>query len=323
MRNSLRLLVRTCLTILLALPASAALFGPDAYIYLDDMKGLPRDAKVDWRGGEVGRISRLGMEKGRHRVELSIERQYLENMRADVRFTVDETTKVVHLVGGVGDAFPLLQKGSEIPEAPSSAAKAVAAGIRAIDEARDGITGFLRGLRGQAPQEAPAADVEPAASSPEWTEWMRGGIDFYLSGPMEGVAKGAPIFWKGGLIGRVTGVTVQNNSPRVEVRLFPGYRGQLHSDVRFGLAGANPTGIRLIGGNDDAAPLLAKGATVPAETPAEAGERAGGAFRNWLQNGTEAAKELGRAINETQLLRAIEEEIQNQQGGGAPKEKTN
>jgi len=106
-------------------------------------------------------------------------------------------------------------------------------------------------------------------------------------------------------------------------RLLRCYRGQLHSDVRFVVAGGRPVAIRLIGGTDEAAPLLARGATVPAQTPAEAGERAGAAFRNWLQNGAEAAKELGRAVNDKQLLRAIEEEIRNQQQGGAPMEKTN
>ena len=326
MRSSFRLSTRTgiYLTLLLLTGlATAAFFGPDAYLLLNDMQGLPRDAKVDWRGAEVGRISRLGMEKGRHRVELSIEKQYLENMRSDIRFTIDETAKVVHLVGGATNALPAFEKGSEILEAPSPTAQAVAVGKRAIDDAKDGVSGFIKGLRGRVHQDASDRKSEPAENSPDWTEWMGGGIDFYMIGSMDGVAKGAPVLWKGGVIGRVTGTNTQDNLPKVEVRLFPGYRGQLHSDVRFVVAGGNPMGIRLIGGTDEAAPLLSRGAMVPAQTPAEAGERAGAAIRNWIQNGTEAAKELGRAINDKQMLRAIEEEIQNQQRGSVPKERTN
>jgi hypothetical protein len=325
MLHPLRLPVRTCISLLLLLftaLAQAALFGPDAYLLLNDMQGLPRDAKVHWRGVEVGKISRLGMEKGRHRVELTLEKQYLENMRADIRFTIDETSKVLRLIGGAGTASPAFEKGSEILEAPSTAAKAVAAGRRAVDDAKDGVRGFLKGLRGQPQQDAGAKTAEPAENSPDWTEWMHSGVDFYMVGVMDGVAKGAPILWKGGVIGRVTGAVTQGNLPKVEARLFPGYRGQLHSDVRFVVAGGNPVGIRLIGGTEEAAPLLARGAIVPAQTPAEAGERAGAAFRNWLQNGAEAAKELGRAVNDKQLIRAIEEEIRNQQQGGSPREKT-
>ena len=94
--------------------APGALFGPDAFLLLDDMHGLPRDAKVDWRGMEVGKLSRLGMEKGRHKVELSIEKQYLDNMHADIRFTIDETARVIHLVGGAGTTYPAFEKGAEI-----------------------------------------------------------------------------------------------------------------------------------------------------------------------------------------------------------------
>jgi hypothetical protein len=303
--------------------ASGALFGPDAYLLLDDMHGLPRDAKVDWRGVEVGKLSRLGMEKGRHKVELSIEKQYLENMHTDIRFTIDETAKVIHLVGGAGTTYPALEKGAEILQSPSASSKAAAAGLRVVEDAKDGVSGFFKGLRGPIVPESPTKPSEPIENSVDWKEWMQGGIDFYLLGILEGVSKGAPIIWKGGVIGRVTGITTQDKIPKLEVRLLPGYRGQLHSDVRFVVAGGNPVGIRLVGGNDEATPLLAKGAIVPAQTASEAGERAGTAFRSWLQNGGDAAKELGRAINDKELIRAIEEEIQNQQKAGAPKEKTN
>lgn len=326
MNSQNRIPLNPCIAALLVLLttfASGALFGPDAYLLLDDMHGLPRDAKVDWRGVEVGKLSRLGMEKGRHRVELTIEKQYLENMHADIRFTIDDTAKVIRLVGGAGTTYPALEKGAEILESPSVGAKAAAAGMRVVEDARDGFSGFFRGLRGPSAPESPTKPSEPAENTADWKEWMQGGIDFYVLGTLEGVSKGAPVVWKGGVIGRVTGTTTQDSVPKVEVRLLPGYRGQLHSDVRFVVAGGNPAGIRLVGGNDEAAPLLAKGAIVPAQTPSEAGERAGTAFRNWLQNGTDTAKELGRAINDKQLIRAIEEEIRNQQQAGAPKEKTN
>ncbi|NBV86399.1 MAG: hypothetical protein EBS01_09095, partial [Verrucomicrobia bacterium] len=111
--------------------------------------------------------------------------------------------------------------------------------------------------------------------------------------------------------------------PQVEVRLFPGYRGQLRRGVRFVLSGRNPVGIELVGGTDESASPLPKGATVPSQSPGEAGERAGSAIRNWLQQSGESVKELGRSLKDKDLLRTIEEELRSQPQSAAPGERTN
>lgn len=317
--NLTRLLIVLSLIFSASAPLPAALFGPDLFFLVDDMRGLPKDAPVDWRGAAVGKIRALGMERGKHRVELEIEAQYLKSMHVDIRFSIDAESKRVRLTGGDSESLPKVEKGSQILQEVSPAVKGAAVTRKKLDSAMDGVKGFLRGIRGPQVQDPSQPPQAPSSGSEGWSEWINAGTDFSIYGEIVGLTEESPVIWQGGYVGRIVKVGHQNAQLYADVRLFSGYRGKMFSDARFILERGNPATLKIVGGTDESAGPLKKGAILPPLSASEAGERAGTAIRHWVLRGGEAFKEVFSAMQDREVLRALEEEAAR---GTAPADKT-
>ena len=302
-----------------ASPLPAALFGPDLFFLVDDMQGLPKESVVDWRGAAVGKIKSLGMERGKHRVELEIEAQYFNNMHADIRFSIDPAAKRVHLTGGDSESFPKIEKGFQVTQETSPAVKGAVVTRKQLDVAMDGVRGFVRGIRGPQVQDPVKPPSAPSSGSEGWGEWVAAGTDFSIYGDIVGLTEESPVVWQGGYVGKIVKIGYQNSQLYADVRLFSGYRGKMFSDARFILERGSPATLKIVGGTEESTGLLKKGGILPPLSAGEAGERAGAALRNWVLRSGESAKEVFSAMQDREVLRAVEEEAAK---GAAPAEKT-
>jgi hypothetical protein len=309
--NSTRRLLVLCIVISMSSPLLAALFGSDIFFLVDDLHGLPKESLVDWRGALVGKIKSLGMERGKHRVELDIEAQYFNNMHADIRFSIDPEAKRVHLTGGDSESFPKIEKGSQISQEASPVVKGAVVTRNQLNVAMDGVRGFLRGIRGPRVQDPLKPPLDPSLGSEGWGDWVAAGTDFSIHGEIVGLTEDSPVVWQGGYVGKVVKIGCQNSKFHADVRLFSGYRGKIFSDARFILEPGSPATLKIVGGTEESAGLLKKGGILPPLSAGEAGERAGTALRNWVLRSSEAAKEAFSAMQEREVQRATQEESAN------------
>ncbi|WP_461210313.1 MlaD family protein [Desulfocurvus sp. DL9XJH121] len=104
---------------------SGSMFGDDAYelvVTFDNVTGLKVGAPVEVAGIEVGKVSGIGLENGRARLVLAVNRGV--RVRADVTAMIKSRgvlgDKFVELAGG-SDSYPQLEAGQSIQRSDRSA----------------------------------------------------------------------------------------------------------------------------------------------------------------------------------------------------------
>ena len=280
--------------------ARCSIFGPDAYLVVDDLRGLQKTATVEWKGANIGKATVVGMENGKHRVDLSIEAKYFSNVHSDVRFVLDSETGRIRLVGGDTNASPPLPKGAQILELPKLATQATQAAKNVLGNAIDGVKGFTKGVAGN-PEGSSTEENKPVNSNKKpllGLDWFGGGPDVILLGNLEDISPGALVKWQGGTIGKVVKITTEGAGGRADVQLSSGYQGKLRNDARFAVEKGTPVAVKIIGGTDPVAPPLAKGATLRQQTAEELGTKAGVIVRGLIKQGVDATRDAVKTVEE-------------------------
>jgi hypothetical protein len=107
----------------LAIPGCKKAEGPDFHVNLNDARGLTAESKVLWNGMDVGKVVEVLPVEGKAQVRVILHSDFKNTLRSDVkakavRGVLTEGEPVLKLYGGSDASQPLLEKGSEIPEAP-------------------------------------------------------------------------------------------------------------------------------------------------------------------------------------------------------------
>lgn len=280
--------------------AESAFFGPDAYLLVNDLRGLQKSASLEWKGAKIGKATVVGMENGQHRLDLSIQSDYFSNLHADVRFVLDGEAGKITLIGGDKHGSPNILKGDQIFEAQNLATQGTQVVKDILRNALDGVKGFTKGVARDSDSSSPEDNkrFDSNKNTSRSLDWLRGRPDLILRGNLEETSSGTPVKWQGGIIGKIVKITNFGAEEQAEVQLSSGYQGQLRSDARFAIEKGMPVTVNIIGGVDPAAVALEKGATIRQQSAEDLGSKAGVLVRGLIKQGVEASRDAVKTIQE-------------------------
>ena len=280
---------------------------PDALIYLQNLEGIGDRAEVIWKGRKVGSISGRTMERGVHRVELSLDPAVYKTVHSDAEVRIDRHNGVLVLVGGDQKSEPFLEKGAELALERGKVLKDAVVARKGLEEAVEKIAGFWEGLCGPVKKrpELGEDDAHPRTVKRSKTEKQEG--DFFVVGPLGGIEVGASVEWNGARIGSISKLDYYNRRQKAGVVLESGYSGKLRSDARVQIVQSETPFMRIIGGDDASYKILEPGDRMPIQSLGDEGKLAGVKLRAALHDVAGEFQDLWRTVTDKEFLRDIEE----------------
>lgn len=280
---------------------------PDALVYIQNMEGISDHAEVVWKGRKVGSISGRTMDRGVHRLELTLAPAVFKTVRSDAEVHIDRSNGLLVLVGGDRKSEPFLQKGAELALERGRVFKSVAVARRGFEEAVENMFGFWEGLCGPVkkcpglgPDDAQSRVVKRGKTDDQ-------AVDFFVVGPLDGIEVGTRVEWKGARIGKVSQVGYYDRREKAGVVLESGYFGKLRTDARVQIVQSEPPFIRVIGGDDASHKVIETGGHMPLQSIADEGKLAGANLRALFHDFASEFQDLWRTITDKKFLREIEE----------------
>lgn len=280
---------------------------PDAIIYLSNMEGIGDRAEVVWKGRKVGSISGRTMERGVHRLELTLDPTLFKTAHADAEVRIDRNNGLLVLVGGDRKTEPFLERGAEIALERGKVLKSVAAARQGFEEAVEKIAGFWEGLCGPVKKrpELGEDDAQTRIVKRAKTDKQEG--DYFVVGSLDGIEVGASVEWNGARIGTVSHVGYYERRQKAEVVLENGYFGKLRSDARVQIVQLEPPVMRIIGGDDASHKIIELGGRIPLQSIGDQSRLAGANLRSLFRDVAGEFHDLWRSIADKQFLRETEE----------------
>lgn len=310
MKTSPRIAAAMAAALLLALVPmgiSRILQQPDALIYLPSMEGIGDRAEVVWKDRKVGSISGRTMDRGVHRLELTLDPALFKSVHADVEVRIDRNSGFLLLVGGDRKTEPLLEKGVELTLERGTLLKGVSAARQGFEEAVEKIAAFWEGWCGPAKKRPILAEDNTQTRIVQRGKIENQEGDFFVVGSLDGIEVGSSVEWNGARIGKVSQVGYYQRWQKADVVLENGYFGKLRSDARVQIVQLEPPVIRVIGGDDASQKIVEPGGRIPLQSISDKSRLAGANLRSLFRGVTGEFHDLWRSIADKQFLRETEE----------------